>query len=67
MSGICIAPGDIDHLAGVTLSDAVLALQIVSGLPVAGPVFVDADVDKDGRIGLEDAGYILQVVAGTRD
>ena len=49
-----------------TLADAVQALQIVVGMEHSEPVDMDADVDGDGKIGLDEAIYILQDVAGLR-
>ena len=49
-----------------TLADAVLALQVVAGLEPSAPVYLDADVNGDGKIGLDEAIYILQDVAGLR-
>ena len=52
------------------LADAVLALQVISGLnPVGIPVNYatsGADINGDGSIGLADAIYILQEAANLR-
>jgi len=58
-------PGNIDGKAGVTLSDAVLALKILAGMTPEN-VVTGGDVNKDNKIGLEEAIYILQTVAGLR-
>jgi len=56
-----ISGGDIDGNGSVELRDAILALQVVSGL--ASPDVVPAaDVNDDGRIGLAEAIYILRSV-----
>ncbi|MFZ2631664.1 MAG: right-handed parallel beta-helix repeat-containing protein [Desulfosalsimonadaceae bacterium] len=65
--GIAVpVPGDINHDGVVTLADAVLALQIITGIAPAQPVFQDADVNNDNRIGMEEVVYIFQKVAGKR-
>ena len=47
------------------LLDGVLALQVLCGLN-PDEVNKDADVNGDGRIGLQEVIYILQTVAGLR-
>jgi hypothetical protein len=47
----------------VDLADAILALQIVSGISPAVQFF---DVNNDGKIGIEEAIYILQKIANIR-
>ncbi|NJL58591.1 MAG: hypothetical protein HC887_02005 [Desulfobacteraceae bacterium] len=56
--------GDLNHLNGVDLTDAILALKVVCGLNPS--VFPDADVNSDNKIGLQEAVYVLQKVAGLR-
>lgn len=46
------------------LKDAVMALQILTGMLSEGSVNLAADVDGDGRIGTAVAIYILRKVAG---
>ncbi len=57
--------GDIDGDMILNLSDAILVLKLAAGL---GPdvVNVNADVNKDGKIGLAEVVYLLQHVAGLR-
>ncbi len=57
--------GDIDDDGNVDLTDAILGLQIISGLKPQG-IVMQADVNADGRIGLAEVIYILQYVAGLR-
>ena len=57
--------GDLNHFNGVDLADAILGLKVVSGLNPSG-IFLDADVNSDGKIGLQETIYILQKVAGLR-
>lgn len=64
-SGVFGNSGDLNHLNGVDLADAVLALKVICGLNPSG-VFLDADVNGDGKIGLAEVIYILQKVAGLR-
>ncbi len=60
------APGDVDHSESVELTDAVLALQILTGLKPYAPAYADCDVNGDGLLGLEDVLYILQTVSAMR-
>ncbi len=59
-------PGDVNHLGGVNLEDAILALKVITGINNT-EVFTDADVNNDGKIGIQEAIYILQVVAEIRN
>jgi hypothetical protein len=61
-----ILRGDVNHSGSVELADAVLTLQILSGVIPAQEVFKDADVNGDGRLGLPEVLYILQTIAGRR-
>lgn len=63
-SALSAAPGDIDAQNGVTIKDAVLALQICAGMAATGDPA--ADVDGDGRIGLEEALFVLRSVSKTK-
>ena len=58
--------GDIDNNGKLGLSDALLALQIVSGGQYQGAVPPGVDVNSDNRIGLQEVVYILQELAGLR-
>jgi hypothetical protein len=57
--------GDINRDGGVSLSDAILALQAVTGLDPAQPVSINEnnDVNTDLKIGLAEAIYALQRTA----
>ena len=57
--------GDVDRNDIVNLADAILAIQVSSGMSSAN-VTLDADVNVDDRIGLAEVIYILQKVAGIR-
>ncbi len=58
--------GDVDRNGIVSIADAIIAMQIISGSIPAGPVYREADVDGDGKISMPDLLYILQKVAGLR-
>lgn len=59
------ASGDLDCNQNTGLSDAILVLRLVSSIPVTSG-FCFSDVNKDGKIGLEEEIYILQTIAGLR-
>jgi len=58
-------PGDLNGDRNVTLTDAIMALQIVAGMSPEG-LQLSGDVNADGRIGLVDVIHIFQVVTGLR-
>lgn len=58
--------GDINGDRSVDLVDAILCLQITTGIEVSTAVYKDADVDGDGRLGLADAIYVMQVISEKR-
>ena len=57
--------GDVNGDGKVDLTDAILCLQVLSGL-APDNIHSTADVDGDGKLGLAEAIYILQKVAGIR-
>ncbi|RLC12366.1 MAG: hypothetical protein DRI57_17815, partial [Deltaproteobacteria bacterium] len=58
-------PGDINQDKYIDVSDAVLALRIISGVsPVSDAHQSSADVNGDGEIGMDEVIYVLQVVSG---
>jgi hypothetical protein len=60
-------PGDINDDGFVSLADAVLVLQMLSGMDMTGKTIVlSADANGDQRIGLAEALFILQWAAGLR-
>lgn len=61
-----ILAGDIDYSGNVDFKDAILAFRIAIGLAVEQTVYPAADIDGDGAIGLPEAVYVLQRVAGVR-
>ena len=56
-------PGDINRTGKIDLADALLALQIVNGFYNAQMVFENMDINLDNKIGLEEAIYILKILA----
>jgi len=60
-----VLPGDIDNSGVTDLTDAINVLRILSDIPVS-PLNLAADVNGDGKIGMEEEVYILQTVAGLR-
>ena len=59
-------PGDVDGDGILDLEDAVTALKIMSGTGPSDGVNLGADVNGDGRIGMEEILYIMQAVGGLR-
>jgi len=53
-----VGKGDIDGNGYVELTDAILAVQVCAGITSLS-VNKEADVNNDGRIGIEEAVYIL--------
>jgi len=54
-----IKPGDIDGSGTIDLADAIAALRVVAGVETAVRPQIKADVNSDGRIGLEEVIYVL--------
>lgn len=63
-------PGNVDGSSeatgNITLTDAILSLQISAGMTPEVPVYKTACVNGDLRIGPEEAVYILQKIANLR-
>jgi hypothetical protein len=57
--------GDVNGDTPVDPKDAVLTLQILSGIPVSG-VWKDTEVDGDDAIGVGEVICILQNVGSVR-
>ena len=61
------APGDLNLDGSIDLTDAIIALQVMSGISTPShPQMNYADSNQDGRVGLPEAIYVLQEVAGLR-
>ena len=55
--------GDINNDGEINLTDAILALQIISNISVANDILhKHADINEDGIINLDEAIYILQYI-----
>jgi len=59
--------GDINGDQAVDLADAILALKVLAAFQVEGVVLKAADVNGDGRIGLQEVVFILQSIRAMRD
>jgi len=57
------SPGDYNKDGNIDLKDAILPLQIMTGQSLAEVVYGSADINGDGKIGLEKVIYILQTIA----
>ena len=55
-----IKPGDLNGDGLITLSDAILALQVSCGMSFS--VKIEADINNDGKIGMAEAIYIFQII-----
>jgi len=58
--------GDVNHDGVIDNQDAILALQVLSGIDPVTAVYKEADINGDGKIALDEVLYILQAVAGVR-
>ncbi len=61
-----IYSGDVDGDFDVDLADTILSLRILAGFPLTQSIGGDADVNGDASIGIEEAIYIIEKVAGLR-
>lgn len=61
-----ILAGDINDDDSVNLADAITALQVMAGIEPSTTVHKEADVNGDGKIGIEEVVYILQKVSKVR-
>jgi hypothetical protein len=62
-SHISLIAGDIDGNGAVELRDIILALQVCADLSILSEIHLEADVNNDDRIGMEeaihDAAYLI--------
>lgn len=59
--------GDINGDKIITLTDTILALQIVSGETPAGPITAVGDCDNNGKIGIAEALFSMKIIALLQD
>jgi hypothetical protein len=48
----------------VDLKDAIIAMQVLSGISPQSTILPAADVDGNGKIGMAEAIYVMQQAAG---
>ena len=60
---LTIAVGDVNGDGAVNLEDVIKALQAVTGQTVES-IYLEADADGDGRIGVAEAIMILRKLGG---
>ena len=56
-------PGDLDVNGIINLADAIIVLQILTGIEPSMPYYPESDVNGDGVIGLEEVIYILRKIS----
>ncbi|MCK9364544.1 MAG: Ig-like domain-containing protein [Syntrophales bacterium] len=61
-----VTSGDVNNDKNVDLIDAVLAIQVMNNMALAQPIYNEADVNGDHRIGMAEVLYILQKAAEMR-
>jgi len=63
---IDLADGDLSGEGDVDLNDAIMGLQVLSGIEPDTAVLRSGDVNADNRIGLAEVIGIMQAIAGLR-
>lgn len=58
--------GDVDNSGQIDMRDVILSLQAVTGIDPPIGLSSKTDVNGDGAVGLAEATYGLQIVAGVR-
>jgi hypothetical protein len=56
-----ILHGDMDHINGINLVDAIIALQVCAGKDISG-IFAESSIDNT-HIGMKDVLYILRKIS----
>ena len=56
--------GDVNGDDLVDLKDAIIAMQVLSGISPQSTILPAADVDGNGKIGMAEAIYVMQQAAG---
>ncbi|MCK4390069.1 MAG: S8 family serine peptidase [Desulfobacterales bacterium] len=67
LCSINTVPGDVSCDSNVGLDDAILALQVLSGMKpriCSARISSGVDVNGDGRIGIEEVIYVLRELSG---
>lgn len=64
LSGTGVLRGDMNNDGSVNLKDAIVVLQILSGMSPSQSIYLDLDGDR--RVGVGEAIYVLQFTAGLR-
>jgi len=54
-----VLPGDINDDSLIDLPDAVLGLQVTTGISPSAVIYLLADVNGDGKIGIAEVIYVL--------
>ncbi len=55
--------GDINNDGLIELDDAVLTLQLLSGIISEVPVFIESNINSNGKIDMAEAIWILQTLS----
>lgn len=59
-----VDPGDVNNDDGIDLVDLLLALSLsAGGSPYGTTIYLEADIDKDNRLGVADALCIMRYIA----
>ena len=58
-----VVPGDVDGDGEISLADAAIACQIASKIQPSATIHIGADVNADGKIGVEEAAYVIRYVS----
>ena len=59
-----VLPGDFNSDGVVDIQDALLGVQILTGITPAELIFIQADTNCDGIISMADILFILQKISG---
>ena len=58
-----VIEGDVDGSGNVDLNDLKMTLQVISGETLGSDVYKGGDINGDGKIGSEEAIYMLKKIA----
>lgn len=59
--------GDLNVDCALDLKDAIIGVQVMARIELLSTVDKEADVNGDGKVGLEEVIYVLQRVSGLRE